>query len=53
MDQQLDVGPASFDMQAALLPAGTDLLLLPASDESVPFNLEWDSLDDQSMLAIN
>jgi hypothetical protein len=53
MDQQLDVGPASFDMQPDLLPQSTDLLVLPASDERVPLNLEWESLDDQSPFAIN
>ena len=53
MDQQLDGEPASFDMQPALLPQSTDLLLLPGSDERVPFNLEGELLDDQSSLAIN
>jgi hypothetical protein len=47
MDKQLDVEPAPFEMQPALLPASSDFLLLPASDESVPLNLEWESLDDQ------
>jgi hypothetical protein len=46
----LEFEPASFDMQATLLPASADRLLLPASDEFVPLNLEWDSLDDQSPL---
>ena len=41
---------ASFEMQPALLPGKTDLLVLPASDEPVPLNLEWELLDDQSLL---
>ena len=53
LDQQLDVGPASFGMQPDLLPQSTDLLLMPASDERVPLNLEGELLDDQSTLAIN
>jgi hypothetical protein len=36
------------------LPASSDIPLLPAdllrSDEFVPFNLEWESLDDQLLL---
>src|SRR5437879_9207457 len=50
MDKQLEFEPASFDMQPALLPGSTDLLVLPASDEPVPLNLEWELLDDQSLL---
>jgi hypothetical protein len=50
MDKQLEFKPASFDMQPALLPASTDFLLLPASDEPVPLNLEWESVEDQSLL---
>jgi hypothetical protein len=50
MDKQLEFEPASFDMQATLLPGSTDLLVLPASDERVPFNLEWESTDDQSLV---
>jgi hypothetical protein len=50
MDKQLHFEPARFEMQPALLPASSDFLLLPASDESVPLNLEWDSLvEDQSL----
>jgi hypothetical protein len=48
MDKHLDFEPAPFEMQPALLPASTDFLLLPASDEPVPLNLEWESLEDQS-----
>ena len=50
MDKQLEFEPASFDMQPALLPGSTDLLVLPASDEFVPLNLEWESVEDQSLL---
>ena len=50
MDKQLDFEPAPFEMQPTLLPASTDFLLLPASDEPVPLNLESESLDDQSPL---
>ena len=50
MDKQLEFEPASFDMQAAVLPGSTDLLVLPASDEFVPFNLEWESTEHQSLL---
>jgi hypothetical protein len=50
IDKQLEFEPASFDMQPALLPGSTDLLVLPASDEFVPFNLEWESTEDQSLL---
>jgi len=50
VDEQLEFEPASINMQPALQPAGTDLLLLPGSDEIVPLTLEWDSLDDQSPL---
>jgi len=50
MDKQLEFEPASFDMQPALLPGSTDLLVLPASDEFGPLNLEWELLDDQSLL---
>ena len=50
MDKQLEFEPASFDMQPALQPGSTDLLVLPASDEPVPLNLEWELLDDQSLL---
>ena len=49
MDKQLDFERARFDMQASLLPGSADLLVLPASDEFVPLNLEWDSLDDGSL----
>ena len=50
MDQQLDAEPASFEMQPALLPSSSDLLVLPASDERVPLNLEWELLENQSLL---
>src|SRR5262249_40691444 len=50
MDNQLDFEPAPFDMQPTLVPGSTDLLLLPASDEFIPLNLEWESLEDQSLL---
>jgi len=45
-DKQLDFERARLDMQATLLPGSADLLVLPASDELVPLNLVWDSLDD-------
>jgi len=51
MEKQLDLEPASFDMQATLLPGSTDLLVMPVSDEFVPFNLEWESTEDQSLLS--
>ena len=47
MDKQLVFERAQFDMLASLLPGSADLLVLPASDEFVPLNLEWDSLDDR------
>ena len=50
MDKQLEFEPASFDMQPALLPGSTDLLVLPASDEPVPLILEWESTEHQSLL---
>jgi hypothetical protein len=50
MDKQLEFEPASFDMQAAVLPGSSDLLVMPVSDEFVPFNLEWESTEDQSLL---
>jgi hypothetical protein len=51
MEKQLEFEPASFDMQPALLPASTDLLVLPASDEFVPLKLEWELREDRSLLA--
>ena len=51
MDKQVEFQPASFEMQPALQPGSSDRLVLPASDEFVPLNLEWDSLEDQSLLA--
>jgi hypothetical protein len=51
IDKQVEFEPASFDMQAAVLPGSSDLLVLPASDEPVPLNLEWESVEDQSLLA--
>ena len=53
MDKQLDFERVRFDMQPTLLPGSADLLVLPASDEFVPLNLEWDSLDDESPPEIN
>jgi len=50
IDKQLEVEPTSFDMEAAVLPGSTDLLVLPASDEFVPLNLEWDSTEDESLV---
>jgi hypothetical protein len=50
MDKQVEFEPASFEMQPALLPGTSDLLLLPGSDERVPLNLEWESVEDQSLL---
>ena len=44
--EQSEFEPASIHMQPALQPASADRLVLPASDEFVPLNLEWDSLDD-------
>jgi len=45
-DKQLDFERARLDMQATLLPGSADLLVLPASEELVPLNLVWDSLED-------
>jgi hypothetical protein len=50
MDKQLEVEPASLDMQAAVLPGSTDLLVMPVSDEFVPFNLEWELTEDQLLV---
>lgn len=50
IDKQVEFEPASFEMEPALQPASTDLLLLPGSDERVPLNLEWESVEDQSLL---
>jgi hypothetical protein len=50
MDKQLEFEPASLDMQPALVPGSSDLLVLPASDEFVPLNLEWELIEDQSLL---
>jgi hypothetical protein len=51
MDQQSDVDPGSFNMQPALLPGSTDLLVLPGSDEHISFDLEWELSDET--LALN
>jgi hypothetical protein len=51
LGKQVEFEPASFEMQAAVLPGTSDRLLLPASDQRVPLNLEWESLDeDQPVL---
>jgi hypothetical protein len=42
-----DFKHAQLDMQATLQPGTADLLVLPASDETIPLNLEWDSPNDQ------
>src|SRR5215471_5611854 len=47
MEKGLDFERTRLAMQATLLPGSADLLVLPASDEFVPLNLEWDSLDDE------
>jgi hypothetical protein len=55
-ERQLDFAPpvlnARFDMQPTLRPRSRDVRVLPVhslrSDEFVPLNLEWESLDDQS-----
>jgi hypothetical protein len=59
-DRKFNLAPpvlnATFDMQPTLLPETGDVHVLPAdlrdsfrSDEFVPLNLQWKSLDDQSM----
>jgi hypothetical protein len=50
IDKQVEFEPASFDIQPTLQPGSTDLLVLPASDEYVPLNLEWELREDQSLL---
>jgi hypothetical protein len=45
-----EVEAASLEMQPALLPGSSDLLVLPGSDEPVPLNLEWELLDNQPLL---
>ena len=56
--RELDFAPpvlnATFDMQPTLRPRSRDIPVLPVdalpSDEFVPLNLEWESLEDQSPL---
>jgi hypothetical protein len=58
-EKELDFTPPvsipTFDMEPVLLPGSRDVpVLLPAdslrSDQFVPLNLEWESVDDQSPL---
>jgi len=57
-EKELDFAPpvpnATFDMRPTLRPRSRDMPLLPVgslrSDEFVPLNLEWESLDDQPLL---
>jgi|SRR4051812_31478554 hypothetical protein len=50
IDKQVEFEPASLEMQPALQPGTSDRLVLPASDEFVPLNLEWELREDQSLL---
>jgi hypothetical protein len=57
-ERELDFAPpvlnATFDMQPTLRPRSRGIPVLPVdslrSDEFVPLNLEWESLEDQSLL---
>jgi hypothetical protein len=57
-EKELDFAPPvlipTFNGDPTFLPARRDIPLLPAdllrSDEFVPLNLEWESLDDQPLL---
>ena len=57
-ERELDFAPPvlipTFNGNPTFLPASSDIRLLPAdllrSDEFVPLNLEWESLDDQPLL---
>jgi hypothetical protein len=57
-EKELDFTPPvlipTFNGNPTFLPASRDVPLLPAdllrSDEFVPLNLEWESLDDQPLL---
>ncbi len=57
--RELDFAPpvlnATFDMQPTLFPGSRRVPVQPIhslrSDEFVPLNLEWESLDDQSLRA--
>ena len=58
IQRKLDFEPpvlnATFDMQPTFRPRSRDIPVVPASllrsDEFVPLNLEWDSLEDHSPL---
>ena len=47
---ELDSAPLTFDMQRSLRPRSRNIPVLPVSDEVVLLNLEWETLDDQSLL---
>ena len=51
-ERELDFAPpvlnATFDMQPTLRPRSRDIPVVSVSDEFVPLNLEWESLEDQS-----
>jgi len=52
-ERELDFAPLvltpTLDMQPTLRPRSSDIPVVSVSDEFVPLNLEWESLDNQSL----